>query len=221
MLSRRNRVLFPKLEELAQDGKYADVVRLRSPSVASQPRASQACPELTPPLHSFRLLADVHQDRRRRARGTTRHPCRPAALLLLILLLLLLSFCVNARCALLSTAASPQELAEELDVSALPTIGLFRNGEEIDRSIGNDIDGVVAMLDKAGAVSRGASTGEQTVDGGEPGRGPRASLVRTAAPRQSHHSPRLSPPCSSPHSHVLPIVFSVSAVICMQRGETN
>jgi thioredoxin-like negative regulator of GroEL len=56
------------------------------------------------------------------------------------------------------TQNTRQDLAEELDVSSLPTIGLFRNGAEIDRSIGSNIDGVVEMLAKAGAASSKASS---------------------------------------------------------------
>lgn len=198
------RALFPKLEELAQDSRYTDIVRRRSSSSPSNPALSFSS-HLKPSAHSagYQTFIKIDVDELEVRRATI----NPAGLALLALLLGLLLRplllypplrCGNDPCA--PCLPLPQELAEDLDVSALPTIGLFRKGVEIDRSVGNDIDGVIAMLDKAGAVSRGASsTNQETVDGGKPSRGLRASLVRTMAP----HNRSAPLPRVSSHSDVL------------------
>lgn len=115
-----HRVLFPKLEELAQQGEYTSVKFIKIDVDELEVRAERPPP--APPLA----------------------PPSPN--------------CLRACRLAVPTQNTRQDLAEELDVSSLPTIGLFRNGAEIDRSIGSNIDGVVEMLAKAGAASSKASS---------------------------------------------------------------
>jgi hypothetical protein len=115
-----HRVLFPKLEELAQQGEYTSVKFIKIDVDELEVRAERPPP--APPL----ALPSPN--------------------------------CLRACRLAVPTQNTRQDLAEELDVSSLPTIGLFRNGAEIDRSIGSNIDGVVEMLAKAGAASSKASS---------------------------------------------------------------
>ena len=51
-----------------------------------------------------------------------------------------------------------EDFADEVEVSNLPTVGLFRGGEELGRAEGSDIDAVVALLDAAlGAAAKPAA----------------------------------------------------------------
>ena len=51
-----------------------------------------------------------------------------------------------------------EDFADEVEVSNLPTVGLFRDGEEVGRSEGSEIEGVVALLDAAlGAAAKPAA----------------------------------------------------------------
>ena len=48
-----------------------------------------------------------------------------------------------------------EDFADEVEVSNLPTVGLFRDGEELGRAEGSEIEGVVALLDAAlGAAAK-------------------------------------------------------------------